>query len=347
MEALANYYVCLEGGGSKIECVVLDSRKGERVELKQSDPYGNETNLFVAKVAGANVNYDGGREKLEDSLRELFTKVQIAENGCTLGDLLPQARVIAGMAGVARKDPREVVTVIFEKVGVNREILDLQGDAEWWLTGAKEPNVVVVISGTGHGISGKINNKTRDETNKTRDERGEVFRLGGWGPGDHLEVASGYNVGLEGIEAVRGMQYEKAPETSLATALKEYFGESDGSVVRNSIPTKYSVAKVAKFAEKVFDAAFKENDCVAEEIITRCFIQEVANKVATFVKRQGMRDVAIKYVGGLMRNVDCKQLVEAAVAERLDALSIKFSQENLSERHVAEEYVKNKIIKGP
>ncbi len=331
MQVAANYYICLDGGGSKIECVVLDET-GKRIRLIQDVVVG------AARVEGANVNYDGGAKKLTDQLHVLFTQVKIASTGVALSELLPKVKVIAGMAGAARPDPREKVAQIFEQMGVQRENLTLQGDAEMWLTGIKNKNALVAICGTGHVIFGKVNGEIKDADNN-------FFRLGGWGPEDRKEVASGYNIALEGLAAVRGMKYEKAEKTALADLLPNYFG--DTPILE--IPKKFQVAEIAKFAKGVFDAVHIYGDFVAREIIFRCFTDEVATKVQTFLKRNFSETspdrLEIKYVGGLMKGCFYETL-ERQVTSKLAALksTCEVTQENASSKNVAEEYTKTHIF---
>jgi N-acetylglucosamine kinase-like BadF-type ATPase len=293
------------------------------------DDKGVELPVSQNYVEGVNINTDG-EQKVREVLTRLFSEVQL--QGKALGEYLGKAHVIAGMAGVALAEPRAKVRAIFEDLGAKN--LELQGDAEMWLSGTKDPNAMVVICGTGHVIFGKVQGQLKDERNK-------FYRLGGWGADDGDDKPSGYNIGLAGIKAVRASQEEYGPKTVLEAHLRTHFGEENAQSIRTKVLKKeIPVAKVAEFAKVVFDHAAVDKTC--GEIIERDFEAEISNRCRTFVTRHSLESATIHFVGSLMKTAS------ADIAIRLTKMALQnsgqFTFVNDSSSNVAVEYTKNILV---
>jgi len=315
-------YICIDGGGSKYECRVLDG-KGKCLPLRQ---HGKEVDCAV--VEGANINFDG-EERVERALRSLFEEVYVGGNQplCAWNHAV---RTVVGMAGVARPDPRAKVAAIFEKIGISQDRLDLQGDVEMALNAIPEENAVAVVCGTGHVIFGKVGGKLLDEKNN-------FFRLGGWGLED--DKASGYAIGMAGIKAVRARKFEKGEKTPLTKWFKAAFGSQKVlDVLANIAKKEITPKQVAHFQRAVFDAAFR-GDTVSQRIVHGYFIDYVADQLDTFTTRHGIKGAPVHFMGGLMKS-EYGDLVMQVAAKR-DATS-KF--DNKANSNVAVDYVSTKYL---
>lgn len=318
-------YVCLDIGGSKLECRVLD-KKGKLLKV-----FNQNEEVDVVVLPGANFNMDGA-QKVETALKRVFDEVQLGSSGQSLNEYLGKCQVVVGMAGVVMKDIHTQVVQIFNKIGVTN--LDLQSDVEITLNSIPDKNAIAVITGTGHAIFGK-------KEGVTRTGNGGLFRLGGFGRSD--DKPSGFYIGLEGIKAVRSFQYEEGPNTSLNDDFAKFFCESDARSVwiKADANKELTTAKVAEFARIVFGAATK-GDLVAQAIVDKWFITSLKEQFMRFIDLQKMNKATVYFVGGLMKS-DFADKAIASIQDALGPLAPNFILKNQANENPVVSYVLTKI----
>ena len=139
------------------------------------------------------------REGVKIALQDLLDGLKVGAEQTDIQDILPSSRVIAGMAGVGIPENLASVTSLFEELGVHKKKLQLLTDAELALRLLKG-NGVVLISGTGSICFAE--------------KAGVRQRVGGLGRilGDE---GSGYQIGLQAIQAALAEEFGYGPPTSL------------------------------------------------------------------------------------------------------------------------------------
>jgi len=276
LDFLGKYTFCIDGGGSKTLLEVLDA-KG-RVQLSIQAP---ASNINTVKEAGVRAAF-----------RELFENKRIGAQ--ELRALLPQSRVIAGMAGVGIDANASTVKRLFSEWGIKPEQLLLMTDAELALR-LLQGNGIVLIAGTGSICFAEQN--------------GEKFRVGGLGRilGDE---GSGYKIGLEAIRAALADEYGYGPPTRLAGMLKAHFQVQE---LKTLIPKINSLdmdaAIIAAVSPLAFDAA-AQGDAEARRIVANA-ANELKELVSTALRISKLSDCELHLHGGLFKGKSSEMIVDA------------------------------------
>jgi N-acetylglucosamine kinase-like BadF-type ATPase len=229
------YVIGIEGGGTKTTAV-LCALDGSILSEAQGGP-SNFHNVGIEKTAGT-----------------LFDLIQTCCHsvGCSVSQI---GAVVAGLAGAGRAlDQQRIMDKVLEVArerNFNLDKVAIESDARIALEGAfsGKPGMVV-ISGTGSIVFGK-------------DERGKIYRAGGWGRfiGDE---GSGYAIGREAFRAVAKLLDGYGEKTKLVKLFDEKFGLGTQEAIITAVyEENFDFASVVP---AVMEAASK-GDPVAKKIL--------------------------------------------------------------------------------
>ncbi len=281
---------CIDGGGSKTELQILDA-EGKVVKRVEAGP----SNFSVVKVEGVR--------------RVLFSLLGEYQK------ILPNCRIVAGMAGVGLPGNLTAVAAIFEELGARRDNLELLTDGGMALR-LMNGNGIVLISGTG-SICLAAN-------------EGDRYRVGGLGPilGDD---GSGHQIALRAIKAAIAQEFAYGPKTSLTPALCTFFGVTE---LKNLLPqinsSEITAAKIASAAPIVFEKA-NEGDPVAKEIITQAAV-ELRKLVATALRLSGLANCQLHLWGGIFKGRYADEIIKVIknITESRNIQIVNQSSENVA-----------------
>lgn len=222
-----SFFLGIDGGGSKTECVLADA-----------------AGVVLARATGAGANLRRVTPAaLRATLSACFEQVQRP-----LG--LPRidyAAVCAGFAGAGQADVRSLARAVLKELLAPR-FLYVVGDMEVALEAAVGAGRgVVLVAGTGSIAYG-------------RNDLGQQARAGGRGP--LLDEGSGFHIGRRALEAVRAL---RPPSTPLTEALlRALHAKSVEELDARVSPD--SVAEIAALLPLVVEAA-RAGDEAAGEIL--------------------------------------------------------------------------------
>lgn len=268
--------VCIDGGGSKTTLEVINE-KGEVVPLVKK---GEAT--YIVMASGSNMN-TVGQEKTRAALRDLFDDVWL--DGRELKSILPECLVVAGMAGIALPKNKAIMASFLEEWGVQPNRLVLMSDAEMALHLLGDRGIIL-IAGTGSICLGK-NNQMQ-------------FRIGGLGRvlGDE---GSGYQIGLQAVQAGLAEEYGWGAPTKLTGSLRDHFHVSE---LKNLIPkinaAEMAAAQIASGAPLVFQEA-ENNDAVAQKILEEA-AEDLKFLLVKMVEISHLSDSELHLWGGVFKS---------------------------------------------
>lgn len=277
---------CIDGGGSKTLLQIVDAR-GRIIPLTKHGKI-----MQSVESGASNINVVK-KEGVKIALQDLFEGLKIGAAQSDAQDILPTARVIAGMAGVGIQENLNAVTSLFEELGVRKERLQILTDAELALRLLKG-NGIVLISGTGSICFA---------------EKGGIRqRVGGLGRilGDE---GSGYQIGLQAIRAALEEEFGYGPPTSLTPTLKAFFGVAQMKSLFPQINSlEMSSATIASVSPLVFEKAI-EQDLVAMGIISRA-ADELRQLVSTALRISQLEDCELHLWGGVFKGPFAEPLIQ-------------------------------------
>ena len=284
----SGYFFCIDGGGSKTILQVVNE-EGRVLPLLKD---GVESDKII--TSGSNINVVGA-EGVRHVLSALLDGVSLRDGRGAVGlrKLLPDSRVVAGMAGAGLPQNRQALVCLIQESGVDSERILVMSDAELALQLVHDDGIVL-IAGTGSICFGK--------------KGGALFRAGGLGRvlGDE---GSGYQIGLQAFKAALAEEYGWGPSTSLTPALKKLFQTSE---LKSLIPKinlgEMSPSKIASGAPLVFDRAWA-GDAVAQEIIDRA-AHDLGELLAAVIDRASLFDCEVHLWGGVFKNEHSEEFVQ-------------------------------------
>jgi len=238
----SGYTFCIDGGGSKTTLQVID-RDGTIIPLNK-----NGIRSDRVETGGSNINIVGIKG-VRMALRSLFENVKIDET--YLVELICESSIVAGMSGLSLPSNQQAVISLLKEWGASPDRMHVMSDADLVLQ-LIEGDGMILIAGTGSICFGK--------------KDGTLFRVGGLGKvlGDE---GSGYQIGLQALQAVLAEEYGWGDPTSLTQTLKEFYGVP---TLKNLIPHincgEMLPSQIASCAPLVFVKA-AENDQIAQDII--------------------------------------------------------------------------------
>ncbi len=309
-----NYTLCIDGGGSKTLLQVLDSRGQAATLYKQ----GSAANEIMAKASNINVVK---KEGVKAAFSDLFTDVSVGPKRVPLSEILPKARVIAGLAGVSIPENIETVTSLFADFGIDKRQLLLMTDAELALRLLKG-NGIVLISGTGSICF--------------MEKEGARQRVGGLGRilGDE---GSGYQIGLSAIRAALAEEFGYGPPTRLTPVLRAFYQVAEMKSLFPKINSlDMSAADIAAAASFVFEEAEK-NDAVASEIVSQA-ANDLRQLVTTALKISHLKNCEMHLWGGVFKGRHADRLIKR-LREATDPNGIRIV--NQSSKNAAVVFARN------
>lgn len=223
----------IDGGGSKTEAVIIDSA-GRTLGRGLAGP--SNTN-FTTRHAAASAFKQAARTALETAA---LRPEQISRIACTFAMAAPAA---------------------FEELGLTAEWSHYSESAVAFERAGIRPAVgVAVVAGTGSSVfgHGRPERTARDPGPLRRHE--PCLSLGGWGPvlGDD---GSGYDIGRRAIRRVLAAEEGRMAPTSLAEAVRHYFGvDRAQDVVFRLIGTRVKQSLIAGFAVLVGEHAARGDE---------------------------------------------------------------------------------------
>jgi glucosamine kinase len=182
-----SFFLGIDGGGSKIECVLVD-----------------DAGAVLARALGEGANL--GRVSRDDLRGNLGACAEKLRQATGLREIAPEV-VCAGLAGASAAAAREMARQVLEALFRPRRVY-VVGDMEVALEAAVGAGPgVVLVAGTGSIAYG-------------RNRSGRCARAGGQGP-DKGDEGSGYDIGRRAVEAAQRALLEGQPRTALAGVLPQ------------------------------------------------------------------------------------------------------------------------------
>lgn len=263
--ATNNYFIGIDGGGTKTEFCFLEIETGKR-------------SYFISGSSNYKTTKDQTvKRNLIDSLKIYAKKNNI--------DLSQIKGVVAGIAGCDNEEDKLFYNEIFENSGIEKDRICICNDAYLAFGSTKEDHGIVVVAGTGTICLGIRKNK-------------ESLRCGGWGfpisdLGSGLWIASEALTDLVTYCDGYGNYHE----------IFEKFKEKIGAEKFSQIPeiiTSYKIRDYASFAKTVMDCADRGDEyclSLAESAVSHIVVMAkvIYNKFSD-CDREGMEFITL---GGL------------------------------------------------
>lgn len=262
------YYIGIDGGGTKTECILGDD---EHVRARMSAPSCKIQ--VVGKMAAQVV--------LQNLIR----------GTCAQAKITPErvSRVCIGVAGYSGHGIAAALTAMVWELA--RLPVDVVGDHAIAMQAAfGDGPGVLVIAGTGSIAHG-------------RDERGRMVRVGGWGPSISDE-GSGNWIGRRAVSAMMRTA-DRGQFTALEKRIMDLFNvrrREDVATVAN----QKNLADFAALAPDVMDAA-RSGDGLATEILNQAGTELAAlaeDVIRQLWPQPRSEAVPVGVVGGVFRNVE-------------------------------------------
>lgn len=278
------YFIGIDGGGSRTRCAVGDEQRA----LGRAEASGSN----VVRVGAKNA-----REALRHVVRETCARAGV--------DLKKVSRVVAGIAGAARRDIAEVVR------GSLSDLLpapvQVVGDMVIALQAAfgNGPGVVV-IAGTG-------------SIAYARNEQGETSRAGGWGWAIS-DQGSAHWIGREIVGAILKSQ-DAGEKTALTAGVLQAWklaGVEQLVVAANALPPPDFAALLPLFVNAV-----GAGDAVAQRVLQSAALElsHIAKTAAGRVFPSGPVQVAM--AGGVFAHApQVREAFATALAEELPGATV-------------------------
>jgi len=290
------YIIGIDGGGTKTTAILCA-------------PDG----VILAEAQGGPSNFQiYGIEHVARTILDLI-ETCCHSVGCSVSQI---GAIVAGLAGAGRvHDQQRMLNGLFEAGQKRNLVLNkvlIESDARIALEGAfsGKPGIVI-IAGTGSIVFGK-------------DERGRIYRAGGWGRliGDE---GSGYEIGREAFRAVAKLLDGSGKKTKLLKLFDEKFGLDSQETIINAIYRE--TFNIASVAQAVIEAASK-NDKVAKKILADACADliQVTNVVLVKMnkKTKNAPKHSLAFIGSLLANENYySHKVRSAIKRTLPLVSIR------------------------
>jgi len=285
MSATPPLVLAIEGGGSHTRILLADA--GLQEVYRERGPSSSPFYLTDAP-------YD---QRMHEHLRTAKRLADATGAGVS-------AAALAGPMDTARV--RRLVHDVFGELPIHESN---EGEIAFHASGVKAG--IALVAGTGSSC-------------RARNERGEWFECGGYGP-QFGDEGSGYWIAREGVAAVVRAEDGRGPETALRDCFHIYFGVGNRwELFRDPVTNGHlSVPYVAAFAKAVLEAA-KDGDPVATGIAQRAG-EEYARMVIAVAERAHfhLKRIPLVVSGGILHNADT---LLAALDAALDASGFAFKR---------------------
>jgi glucosamine kinase len=281
------YFLGLDGGGTKTECVLMD-RAGRIISRSFSGP-SNPSRIGV-----------------ESAVLEI---VKAGELALIQGGVARNAVVAlcAGMAGTGNAAMKERVLRDLQSAFPEMTVQVIT-DLEAALGAAGEGAVIVLVAGTGSAAIG-------------RDAQGQIWRAGGQGPrtGDD---GSAYDIGSRAVTRAMKEREGKGTDSSLGIKILTQLGYSSWPELQRRAAEEPDA--VFPLAFPVVAAAADAGDADAREILLQA-AQELSSLVSTVAEHMGYsrQSILIAKTGGTVgRSAFFDAQLDAALMQALPLAEI-------------------------
>ncbi|MBU2508682.1 MAG: hypothetical protein KJ799_18470 [Bacteroidetes bacterium] len=212
-----NYYIGLDGGGTKTACILADENLNPIYECS-----GGPSNFLIR-----------GTEEVSNTILNLINE-SLEKSSINLDNV---KGIVIGTTGAGRRADAEKLENDFLRIAGDRGFsiknFRVESDARIALEGAflGKPGSIL-IAGTGSIMFGK-------------DSNGNIHRVGGFGRflGDE---GSGYSLGRKGLTAVSKFYDGRSEKTMLADLIKEEFNIFDSaSLITEVYQKSFDISKIA------------------------------------------------------------------------------------------------------
>ena len=271
MQEECKFYLGMDGGGTKTECVLL---------AKSPNGLLREENRFC--VSGINYN-SYSKEQIRTALFEIGERVE---------KILPGGQKLAGMgigaAGISNPEAVPFLLKCAEKAGFSCTC-EICGDDKAALVGAVGTGKgILLISGTGSVCLAS-------------DGAGHFYRAGGWG---HLidDAGSAYAIGRDILSAVVRAADGRGEKTLLTETVKKYLQISDIQQLIAYIYAPETGKKGIAKLSALLDTALEQKDeaaiCIAQSAVNELMelIKAVSRQIN--VRTDGDRQIIPLILGG-------------------------------------------------
>ena len=211
--------------------------------------------------------------------------------GCNVSQI---GATVAGLAGAGRpNDQQRILDELLRIANVQKLTLNrvaIESDARIALEGAfKGKPGIIVIAGTGSIVFGK-------------DEKGKIYRAGGWGRliGDE---GSGYSIGREAFRAVAKMLDGRGEKTKLIKLLSKKFGLGTQEAIIDALyQQNFDIAGIIPI---VIEAAMK-GDRIAKRLLSNAsmeLVDVISAVIANMHKGKNLsKKLNLAFAGSLLAN---------------------------------------------
>jgi glucosamine kinase len=260
------YVLGFDGGGTKTECVLLDSQQQIRSTTR----------------SGASNPFRIGHEAATASLTQAAQSAA-REAGIELREI---AALCAGLAGVGSPQSHEEMQLHIANAFPNTKIR-LITDLELSLAAIAQPAAIVLVAGTGSSALG-------------RDAEGHTARAGGHGP-LLSDQGSAYDVGRLAVAAAVRERDRTGADSAIGVEILRLLKFSSWTELRDR--ARAAADEVFPRAFPVVAQAAESGDAHAQSLL-RNAAKEIALLVEALVDRLKLRDSAvyIAKTGGMISN---------------------------------------------
>ncbi len=251
--SIQQYYLGVDGGGSKTLAIVVDAQ-------------GRECGRGRAGSANyAAVGLDRALHTIHDAIMQAT---------CDIPCALPLAKAWLGLAGIDRPSDAILLSSYLHEFAT---FVRVTNDAELLLSALGKDAGLVLIVGTG-------------SIALARAQDGTVTRVGGWG---HIlgDEGSGYDIGRRGLQAVVRAADGRGKGTLLLDLILHHWQLYTVEDLIDAVYTADNKAKIAQVAAVVSEAA-QRSDQVALEIVEQA-ADELALLVHTITPPMSQLPIAL------------------------------------------------------
>jgi N-acetylglucosamine kinase-like BadF-type ATPase len=249
------YVLGFDGGGTKTECVLLDSQGQIRASSRSGPSNPLRTGFESAASALAEAAHSAAREA-----------------GIDVHEI---SAVCAGLAGVGSAQSHAEMERQLANTFPNSK-LRLLTDLELSLEATGQPAAIVLVAGTGSAAIG-------------RDANGCIARAGGHGP-LLSDQGSAYDVGRLAVAAAVRERDRTGADTAIGTEILRHLKFSSWTELRDR--ARAAADEVFPRVFPVIAQAAERGDAHAQSLLLRA-AQEVAVLADSLVERLHLRDSAI------------------------------------------------------
>lgn len=267
-----NYYIGVDGGGTKTEAVILDASGEQLVSLK-----GPSTNP-------RSLGFPQAWTHLQELLDNLLSLPDLAAGSC--------AGLCLGLAGVDLPEERSRFAHALEQYFARRDLslpIMVTNDAEIVLMASLSHNHgIVSVSGTGSIVYGVT-------------PEGKRWRTGGWG---HLlgDGGSGYAIGLKTLQTIMKSYDGVLPQTMMTDLVKEAYSFQSVTELKSYIYTPdIQKQHIAEFARYCIQASLHD-DPAAVGIIREAAHELVEQTTALIGKEPWFSSADLVAAGSIFKH---------------------------------------------